>query len=988
MKAPVSVIPWTEEFFAALARRLLAATGGDFTDVAVLFPLRRAARHLCDRLAELPGLPKPLLLPEIAAIGEWTAALGADCAPVPPVMLDALDRVAILHDIVRDIAATASQDEAFPADITDFFPWGLELAEIMEELFRQGLHGQDMAHLEGQVLAPAAALLGRLGAIHRRYRQRLLDEGLGTPGLLAALAAENAPAVAERFAGKRLFACGFAVLTGAEKTLLQTLWKKGLLELVWHADPALADGGRPVHFACREHKRLLNDWKAKAVVLGDGKARKLKAKADPTRGTLVLDADAANLSSKKLRFIEAHDLHAELKGLEEALHDAQDLESTAIVLPDTGLLSPVLHILPRRDVNISMGYPLARSSLARLLETILALQETRLERGRYHWRELIALLRHPYLKMLRLGAAEPLRAVFHGLEAAIRQGGAYVDPLALPLAGGEDDEPPSPEALALAGRVLGVCLASFDAVDTPRALGNALAGLCDLLLDPEHCGDAWERFLIDAECLFRLAAGIVPALTSGRLADAALPAPTLFALLRRLLADERAPFEAEPLTGLQVLGVLETRLLSFKRLFLLDAVEAKLPGAPRYDPLLPDTLRRLMGLPDSRERDLVAAYNLYRLFFGAEEITVFYRTGSPGSGLFEDKPGRSRFVEQLLWEEEKRLGRVLRPGEPPVSILRLPPCPIPASDPAVPVTGEVADRLAAYLETQKLSASFFDAYLACPLRFFYRYLSPLSPLAEVAEEGDRAAVGEVVHEVLRDFFTPYLNRDIDAADLDATALADLFESRLAGHAAFAALPPDGQLLLARTGRAKLAEAVAATPRTTILALETDLTASLETGGRTFPLYGRADRIDQREDGVVILDYKTGRPPKGQGRFWTDDHLWDRLAADPLAADDALFEDIATRAGSVQLPLYCWLHHAARGETPADAAVVELRDKGQERPLFGPRQDPETRAQAITHHVPQLLVAILRHLANTPSFRPRPDNNRCPYCEFRQACRAL
>ena len=67
MKAPVSVIPWTEEFFAALARRLLAATGGDFTDVAVLFPLRRAARHLCDRLAELPGLPKPLLLPEIAA---------------------------------------------------------------------------------------------------------------------------------------------------------------------------------------------------------------------------------------------------------------------------------------------------------------------------------------------------------------------------------------------------------------------------------------------------------------------------------------------------------------------------------------------------------------------------------------------------------------------------------------------------------------------------------------------------------------------------------------------------------------------------------------------------------------------------------------------------------------------------------------------------------------------------------------------------------
>jgi hypothetical protein len=985
---PVSVIPWTEEFFAALAKRLVAATEGDFSDVLVLFPLRRAARHLCDRLAELPELPKPLLLPEITAVGEWTAALGAGFAPTPPVMLDALDRVAILHDIVRELAAEAPGEEAFPTDITDFFPWGLELAGLMEELLGQGIPGRDLAHLEGQVLAPAAALLGRLGTIHDRYRERLTAQGLGTPGLCAALAAENAPAVAAALAGRRVFACGFGVLSGAENTLFHTLWKKGVLELVWHADPALADGGRPVHFACREHKRLLAAWKAKAAVIGGGKARKLRGKADPARDTLVLDADAANLSSKKLRFIEAHDLHAELKALEDCLNQAPDLESTAVVLPDTGLLSPVLHILPRRDVNISMGYPLGRSSLARLLETILTLQETRLDSGRYHWRELIALLRHPYLKMLRLGATQPLRAIFHSLEAAIRQGGAYLDPLSLPLAGAEDDEPPSPEALALAGRVLETCLTAFDSVDTPRSLGNALAGLCDLLLDPELAGDAWERFLIDAECLFRLAAGIVPTLTSGRLADAVLPAPTLFALLRRLLADERVPFEAEPLTGLQVLGVLETRLLSIKRLFLLDAVEAKIPGAPRYDPLLPDALRMLLGLPDSRERDLVAAYNLYRLFFGAVEITVLYRTGSPGSGLFEDKPGRSRFVEQLLWEEEKRLGRVLTPGEPPVSILRLPPCPIPKTDSAIPVTDDVAARLAAYLEHTRLSASFFDRYLACPLRFFYRYLSPLSPLAEVAEEGDRAAIGEVVHETLQEFFTPYIGRDIDGADLDMTALADLFETRLRAHAAFAALPPDGQLLLVRTGRAKLAEAAAATPRTTPLALETDLTPSLEADGRTYPLYGRVDRIDRREDGLIVLDYKTGRPPKSPGRFWTDDPVWDRLKADPMASDDALFEEVARRAGSLQLPLYCWLHHAARGETPVDAAVVELRDKGQEHFLFGPRQDPEARAAAIRHRVPKLLACLLRHMTQARQFAPRPDITRCPYCEFKTACRAV
>lgn len=984
---PVCVIPWTEDFFTGVAKRLTAATGGDFRDTLVLFPLRRAARHLCDRLAALPEAPIPLLLPEIAAVGDWAGTLGASFSPQAPVMLDVLDRVAILHDIVRDLGPETGAPGEFPTEMTRFFPWGLELAELMEELFRQNVPGKDLKHMEGQVLPPAAALLGRLGAIHTRYRERLMAEGLATPGLCLGLAAENAAAIAAALSGRRVFACGFAVLSGAEKTLFKTLWKQGLLEMIWHGDPALADPGGRVHFACLEQRRWLGDLSARAVVLSDGRPRRARHKADPSRPTLVLDATDANLSSKHLRFFEGHDLHAQLRALETCLDEADDLEGTAIVLPDTGLLSPVLHILPSKDVNISMGYPLSRSSLARLLETIMVLQETRLGAGRYHWRELVALLRHPYLKMLRLGEEEPLRAIFHTLEAAIRRGGAFADPFAMEFA--SEDAPPPPDAAALCRRALGACLTAFESVDTPRALGNALAGLAELLLDPEHAGDAWERFLIDAECLFRLAGTVVPVLTTGRLADAALPQATLFALLRRLLADERAPFEAEPLTGLQVMGVLETRLLSFRRVYVLDAVEDKLPGTPPYEPLLPDTLRRMLGLPDARERDLVAAYNIYRLFFGAEEITVLYRTGATGTGLFEDKPTRSRYVEQLLWEEEKRLGRVLAPGEPPVSLIRLPLCPIPATDPAMPVTPAVAARLEAHLTEKKLSATFLDTYLACPLRFFYRYLSPLSPLEEVAEEGDRAAVGEVVHEVLREFFTPLRGRDIDGADLDATALADLYESRLRQSEAFAALPPDGQLLLVRSGRARLADMVAGMPRTTLIDCETDLEAGLDVAGRHYLLGGRVDRMDRREAGVVILDYKTGSFSAPKAAVWSDAAFWSRLAAWRGPGDDPrLLDEAATRLPSVQLPLYCWLYATSRGEAPADAAFVELRDAGGEKPLFGARFDPTAREEATLRLVPELLGFVLRHMSSARSFVPRPDTRRCGFCDYRAACGAV
>ncbi|MEL7640856.1 MAG: PD-(D/E)XK nuclease family protein [Solidesulfovibrio sp.] len=984
---PVGIIPWTEEFFGAVAKRLVAATGGDFTDVLVIFPLRRAARHLCDRLAALPELPKPLLAPEIVAVGDWAAAIGASFAPTPPAMLDVLDRVAILHDIVRDIAADTPVPGDFPTDMARFFPWGLELAERMEELFRHNVPGRDLAHLQGQVLAPAAALLSRLGAIHDRYRQRLVAEGLATPGLCLTLAAENAREAAARFAGKKIFACGFAVPSGAEKALFAALWRQGDLEMLWHGDPALADPGGRVHFSCLEQKRWLGDLSARAVIIADGRTRRARPKAAPDRPTLVLDADTANLSSKKLRFFEGHDLHAQLKALETCLDDAPDLEDTAIVLPDTGLLSPVLHILPRKDVNISMGYPLARSSLARLLEIILTLQETALSPGRYHWKGLVSLVRHPYLKMLRVGDEEPLRGVFHAMEAALRRGGAFVDPFQLEA--GEEDVPPPPEVAALAERVLTTCLAGFADVETPRALGNAVAGLCGLLLDPDHAGDAWERFLIDAECLFRLATAVVPTLTGGRLADAVLPRDTLFSLLRRLVADERAPFEAEPLTGLQVLGVLETRLLTFRRVYVLDAVEDKLPGSAPYEPLLPDPLRRLLSLPDARQRDLVAAYNIYRLFFGAEEITLLYRTGAPGAGLFEDaKPSRSRYVEQLLWEEEKRRGRVLTAGEPPVSLVRLPLCPIPEADAAMPVTPAVAARLDAYLQANRLSATFLDTYLACPLRFFYRYLSPLAALAEVAEEGDPAAVGIAAHEALREFFTPYLGRDIDAADIDALALADLFEARLAGNPAYQALPPDGRLLLARAGRHRLSAMAAALPRTTPFALETELAASLEVSGRTYLLAGRADRLDRREEGVVIVDYKTGSVPAAPASSWTDEAFFRSVAEfRDAATDPGLLAEAANRFPSVQLPLYCWLYGAGRGERPADAVFVELREDGQEKPLFGPRFEPAARREIIERRLPQLLRFLLRHLTTAASFAPRPEARRCPYCDFRPACGA-
>jgi Inactivated superfamily I helicase len=237
-----------------------------------------------------------------------------------------------------------------------------------------------------------------------------------------------------------------------------------------------------------------------------------------------------------------------------------------------------------------------------LVECVLKLHENAEGTGtgaRYAWRDLVALVRQPTLRMLQAGeeGQTPLKGAFQAWEKHIRSSGALqsayswvpvYDPEACPVS--EQD------FRTLLGEVQHACLDAFSGLTTLAGLGEALENLCALL--KRRGGDIWHTFLIDAECLLRLWQSVVPELTGSILAQETYDQSLLFMILRHLLDGERVSFEPEPLAGMQVLGMLETRLLHFKRLFVLDATEDKLPGVSPPDPLLPDPLRlALWGSP-------------------------------------------------------------------------------------------------------------------------------------------------------------------------------------------------------------------------------------------------------------------------------------------------------------------------------------------------------------------------------------------------------
>lgn len=973
---PVRIVPWTTDFIEALADRIVAeAASHDLSRTRIVFPHNRPARHLRAALAARSELPRPVILPRMQALDEFLRGLRQDLSDTPPKRAGKLDSIGLLHSVVKDLGLSGGWSGGPFAKLDDsaraFFPWGARLAALLEELARHGTTPQDLGHLEGLVLPWAEALLSQLGGIDSAYKAEMQRRGWTTSGLDVLWLSERLDDIVTLLSGERLIFAGFSALAPTEEAVLRRLWERSGALMLWHSDQALALGAE-VAWPAREHARVLRTWHAKAV--------------------LEVDVPASPAPQVR-RFYEGFDLHSQLHALERELAALPDTQSTAIVLPDPGALIPVMHHLPAGEVNISMGYPLARSSLAQLLETILVLHENGDGSGRYSWRDLIALSRQPLLRMLRAGEETPLKSAYQSWERHIRLSSSLQSPFEwAPAYDPDETNVPEEELRALHQEVLHACFTSFANLTTLRQTGLAVAGLCDLLR--RRGGDSWQHLLIDAECLLRLWQSVVPELSGSILADETYDQPLLFLILRHLLESERVSFEPEPLAGMQVLGMLETRLLRFRRLFILDATEKNLPGANAPDPLLPDPLRAALGLPGARERDNVAAHNFFRLLMGAQEVCVLYQAGVR-PGALEGKSVRSRYVEQMLWELERTTGKLVKPlpqsiTEAPLKAVSFPVAAILTSRPTIRVTSDIRQRLAERLCKKGVTPSALEDWLTCPKQGFYRRVLNLRPLQEVAEDGDRALFGELVHRVLRDYFEKHLEQMITSASLDESALFSLLEEALAKDAEGLNLAYDARVALNAAALERLHRFLAATPPTTVVALEHGVKAQIQAAGYDILLHGKIDRIDLREneteDGHRVLDYKTGTVKEGGSRAWLDDELFERLAActPGTEAAAALFAELSDSGLDVQLPLYLHLLSASGEWRPVNAAWVALKSDGAEHPFFPVETEAEARALVISKRVPALVGFLLAHLMTTPEY-PARSGKHCDWCDYQGPC---
>ncbi|MDL2210726.1 PD-(D/E)XK nuclease family protein, partial [Desulfovibrio sp. OttesenSCG-928-O18] len=733
MAEPFVNVAWNRPFLPALLDIALERTDGDIGKAFFVFPHARPALYLTSIIREDARVPKPCVMPRMESVSGLFSLVRSQVAARHATPVGILDQVALLLEAVRHLREErGGMLRDLPLDDSNrFFPWGVRLAGLMEEFLTHNRVPEDYIHMQDQASAYAAALLENLGSLHARYLAALEQRGWTTPGLDAfltarSIAADDCLGSLSALRGKLIILAGFHTLTGAQEVLFRTLWAKHGALVCLHADPKVVHGSP--HWSCTPLVRWASAWRTK-----------------------ITPFDAANDTDAEpeIRFRAGYDVHSQLGLLAEELRENAPGESgpTAVVLPDTNLLLPVLHHLPETEVNISMGYPLARSPLFRLLESILALQETRRGTGpfTYHWKALIQLLRHPYLKMLSPETPETegetaesnrrFRRFLHHAERVVRSSRRFSAVADLGARTAEtyreaEKAEPGADVQALFARILEAALFRWENIASPDALAASLEALAELMR--ERGAALWTRFPIDAECLYRLTESVIPQLAHTALKEEPLPPQTLFTVLRALLAAERVPFEAYPLVGDQVMGVLETRLLHFERVFVMDLTDDRLPGARAHDPLLPEALRPLMGLPGARGREYVAAYNFFRLIHGARRVSLYWQEGVETQGLNDAKKLRSRFVEELLWRKEKQIGRILAPELPenqgrdgPLQLISCVLPPVPREHRTVPAGAHAQNRMRAILAGE-ISPSLVDSYLRCPARFFYQRIGRIN----------------------------------------------------------------------------------------------------------------------------------------------------------------------------------------------------------------------------------------------------------------------
>jgi hypothetical protein len=829
-------------FLDRLSTKVIDNYGDSLSEITIVLPNKRARIFLLEALKR--QLDKTVFAPTIISIEDFVQDVAG---------IRAIDSIELLFEFYAVYSSITPKDKQQPFET--FANWGKTLLQDFNEVDRYLLDPkhvlsylkdiEDIKHWSVDVdnrttmIANYLDFWEQLPLYYNSLYSHLLDKGTGYSGLIYREAVGNINHFSNAFKGRLVFA-GFNALNAAEEKIIRHLLSTGQGEIYWDIDEAFLND--PYHDAGLFIRRFKQGWREYTT--------------QPFEWLTNEFSDAKNINIIGTPKTVGQ---AKIAGklIEEIQLSGQSLDKTALVLGEESLLIPMLYSLPKSvgSMNITMGYSSKNNPAQILVQKLFKMHTNAINRNdksyTFYYKEVLDILTHPLI--------EPHAGAERLVNAINKNNITFFSISKLYQIHGEA----SPFFALLFDRW------ENDVAAILQRLSDILLALRSFMSTDDEEDKIAKAFLYS---IFK----VINKLTNYHAEHPEMDTlPVLFSIYKQVADLAEVSFEGEPLSGLQVMGVLESRVLDFENVIITSMNEGTFPAGKSMNSFIPYDVKKELGLPTYKEKDAIYSYHFYHLLLRAKNIYLLYNTESEGLDAGE----RSRFLTQL--EIERRPNHTL---EHKIYNAYLPD---KASEPmVVPKSAKVMERLKEIATGKGFSPSALTGYIRNPIKFYYQRVLRISEADEVEENIALNTLGTIIHGALEELYRPYLNKFLTVQDIaDMSILTDDEVMRQ-----FVAVYKEGEI---KKGKNLLAFEVAKRnvhnflrqekqllqdgDAVKILALEETFKRTIEDPALPYPVIisGNLDRIEQRNGRIRIVDYKTGKVEKSNLVLKT----WEGLTTD-------------------------------------------------------------------------------------------------------------
>ena len=894
------------------------------SDTVVILPNKRAKVFLIEAIKG--QLSQTAFSPEIVSIEDFIQNISGVRS------IDSIEQLFEFYEVYLSITPS-SQRQSFEL----FANWAKTLLQDFNEIDRYLL---DPSHVlsylkdiedikkwgievenKTQLLENYIDFWKLLPNYYQSLYDHLLAKGIGYQGLIYREAVKNLNHFINTVHKKQFIFAGFNALNAAEEKIVQELLAVGQAKIYWDADQTFLND--PYHDAGLFLRRFKQNWKYYKTHPFEWIVNDFSA----TKNIHVIGTPKSIGQAKIAGSI-----------LEQTIleHPEKALDKVAVVLGEESLLVPLLYSLPASTgaLNITMGYSAKNNPAQILVAKLFKMHTNSLSRNNkgyvFYYKEVLDVLTHPLV--------EPYAEARELVQLINVNNYTFITYQKLL------DLNPKPSELFL------LLFKKWEtgAVPVLETIINLLQTLKNNLSNDNEEEKITKAFVF---AIFKVINKLITYYSKHQHID---KIETLYAIYKQVIDVAEVSFEGEPLNGLQIMGVLESRVLDFDTVIVTSMNEGKFPAGKSSNSFIPYDVKRELGLPTFKEKDAIYTYHFYHLLQRATTVYLLYNTESEGLDAGE----KSRFITQLDVERQPNHNlthEIYNAVLPDTAYI---PMEVPKSTAVMLRLKEIAE--------QGFSPSALTKYIRNPIDFYFQKILRIREVEEVEESIALNTLGTIIHETLKTLYEPFIGRLI--SELDLQQCFKLVDDEVLKQ--FKLVYKEGEI---KKGRNLLAfevakrnvsnflkvelENIKAGDEIQIIALEQTYERLLEHPKLPFPVLikGNVDRIEKRNGTIRIIDYKTGKVEKATVTL----RSWEDLTID------------IKNEKIIQVLAYAYMFEKEAKGVPFEAGIISFKNLKEGFLPFnfksGKEETKNIEEEILTNYLEQIVLLLIEILDETIPF---------------------